>query len=42
MKDILKRCCDRIDRAGGHYDAGGHSNKYGYGRLNAKAGVDLA
>lgn len=42
VKDILKRCCDQIDPAGGQYDANGHSAKYGYGRLNAKTAVDLA
>jgi subtilisin family serine protease len=42
VKDTLKRCCDRIDRKGGAYDANGHSKKYGYGRLNAKKAVDLA
>src|SRR5262249_52033710 len=34
--------CDRIDTAGGQYDAAGHSAKYGYGRLNAKKAVELA
>lgn len=42
VKDILKRCCDRIDKTGGKYDKKGHSNNYGYGRLNAKKAVDLA
>jgi len=42
VKDILKRCCDQIDKAGGKYDASGHSTLYGYGRLNAKKAVDLA
>lgn len=42
VKDILKHSCDRIDAAGGNYDAGGHSGKYGYGRLNAKTAVTLA
>ena len=35
VKDILKRCCDKIDPQNGNYDATGHSPKYGYGRLNA-------
>ncbi|MFQ5846049.1 MAG: S8 family serine peptidase [Candidatus Methylomirabilales bacterium] len=42
VKDVLKRSCDKIDRAGGNYDADGHSPKYGYGRLNAKAAMNLA
>jgi subtilisin family serine protease len=42
VRDILKRCCDRIDRAGGRYDSRGHSKLYGYGRLNAKRAVALA
>ncbi len=43
VKDILKRCCDRIDPQGGNYDATtGHSEKYGFGRLNAGNAVNLA
>jgi subtilisin family serine protease len=42
VKDILKRCCDRIDKADGDYDSNGHSPFYGYGRLNAKKAVELA
>jgi hypothetical protein len=42
VRDILKRCCDRIDKTGGAYDFKGHSKKYGFGRLNAKRAVDLA
>ncbi|HMS82462.1 MAG TPA: S8 family serine peptidase [Nitrospira sp.] len=42
VKDILKRSCDRIDVAGGHYDEHGHSPFYGYGRVNAKRAVELA
>ena len=42
VKDILKRCCDRIDATKKQYDAKGHSKNYGYGRLNAKKAVDLA
>jgi subtilisin-like proprotein convertase family protein len=42
VRDILKRCADRIDTAGGHYDVNGHSAWYGYGRLNARRAVDLA
>lgn len=43
VKDILKRGCDRIDRAKGRYDPGtGHSPLYGYGRVNATKTVKLA
>lgn len=41
-KALLKRSCDRIDPAGGAYDASGHSARYGYGRLNARTAVELA
>ncbi len=39
---MLKRACDRIDPRGGQYDAAGHSDKYGFGRLNALTAVELA
>ncbi len=42
VKDLLKRSCDKIDQAGGKYDASGHSKLYGYGRLNAKTAVTMA
>jgi subtilisin family serine protease len=42
VKDILKRSCERIDTANGHYDANGHSAWYGYGRVNARTAVELA
>ncbi|HEX6127245.1 MAG TPA: S8 family serine peptidase, partial [Pyrinomonadaceae bacterium] len=42
VKDILKRSCERIDTAGGQYDASGHSPFYGFGRVNAKRAVELA
>jgi subtilisin-like proprotein convertase family protein len=42
VKDILRQACDRIDTAGGQYDASGHSPFYGYGRLNARRAVELA
>jgi subtilisin family serine protease len=42
VRDILRRCCDRIDKSKGAYDARGHSKKYGFGRLNAKTAADLA
>lgn len=34
--------CDRIDPAGGRYDANGHSPFYGRGRLNAERAVRTA
>lgn len=42
VRDILQRTADRIDEAGGRYDAAGHSPWYGYGRVNARAAVDAA
>ncbi|MEA5565200.1 S8 family serine peptidase [Anabaena sp. UHCC 0399] len=42
VKDIIKRSCDRIDEAGGNYDANGRSPLYGYGRVNALKAVELA
>ena len=42
VRDVLKDCCDRIDEAGGDYDASGHSSLYGYGRVNAARAVALA
>jgi subtilisin family serine protease len=42
VKDIFKRSSDRIDPHGGAYDGAGHSAKYGFGRLNALAAVQLA
>jgi subtilisin-like proprotein convertase family protein len=42
VKDVLKRCCKRIDDLGSEYDANGHSKQYGYGRLDAMKAVRLA
>jgi subtilisin family serine protease len=42
VRDIIKRSCDRIDTAGGQYNAEGRSPKYGFGRMNAKKAVELA
>ncbi|MEH2432415.1 MAG: S8 family serine peptidase [Nostoc sp.] len=42
VRDIFKRSCDRIDSAGGKYDANGRSPFYGYGRINALKAVELA
>ncbi len=42
VRDIIKQSCDKIDPAGGNYDANGRSPFYGYGRVNAKRAVELA
>ncbi|MDX2067484.1 MAG: S8 family serine peptidase [Haliscomenobacter sp.] len=42
VKNLIKSACDRIDPQGGRYDAGGHSQLYGYGRINALKAVQLA
>jgi subtilisin family serine protease len=43
VKELLGRACDRIDPGNGNYDPGtGHSEKYGFGRLNALTAVELA
>lgn len=42
VREILKKACDRIDPGQGNYDANGHSELYGYGRLNAESAVKLA
>jgi subtilisin family serine protease len=42
VREILKNSCDKIDSAGGAYDAEGRSAKYGFGRLNARKAVELA
>ncbi len=42
VRDILRRCCDRIDSGGGRYGADGRSRLYGFGRVNARRAVELA
>lgn len=42
VREIFKQCCEKIDTAGGQYDATGRSPFYGYGRLNARKAVELA
>ena len=42
VRDVMKRSCERIDTAGGNYDASGHSDFYGFGRLDARKAVELA
>ena len=40
--DILKTTADKIDVAGGAYDASGHSDAYGHGRVNAAKALEEA
>lgn len=42
VKDILKKTADKIDKKNGKYDSKGHSEWYGYGRVNAYKAVKLA
>ena len=42
VKDLIRQSCVRIDEAGGEYDAGGHSDWYGYGRIDAGLAVENA
>jgi hypothetical protein len=42
VKDLFKHSCDKIDPAGGLYNADDWSKFYGYGRLNAKIAINLA
>lgn len=42
VKDVLKRCCERIDDEPGEYDGEGHSKNYGFGRIDARKAVELA
>lgn len=42
VQNILQNSADKIDQAGGAYDVNGHSDKYGYGRVNASAAVQAA
>lgn len=42
VKDLLRRSCDRIDPTEGDYDDDGHSDFYGFGRINADTAVRLA
>ncbi len=39
VREVMKQSCERIDTANGAYDANGHSNLYGFGRLNARKAV---
>ncbi|HDL7342520.1 TPA: S8 family serine peptidase [Yersinia enterocolitica] len=42
VKDIIRDSCDKIDEKNGGYDENGHSEWYGYGRVNAGKAVLLA
>ena len=42
VKDVIKQSCDRIDEANGNYNDQGHSQLYGYGRINALKAVERA
>lgn len=42
VRNIIMNTADKIDPAGGQYDANGHSPKYGHGRINAEAALALA
>jgi subtilisin family serine protease len=42
VKDILRLTADKIDTAKGKYNADGHSEWYGYGRVNAAKAVEVA
>lgn len=42
VKNLIKSACDKIDSSGGNYDAQGHSQLYGFGRINALKAVQNA
>jgi subtilisin family serine protease len=42
VRSIIMNTADKIDIANGQYDDNGHSPKYGHGRINAQAAVDMA
>ncbi len=42
VRRIIMDTCDKIDPEGGDYDSGGHSNLYGFGRINAEKAVLMA
>ncbi|MGB9927608.1 MAG: S8 family serine peptidase [Methanosarcina sp.] len=42
VKQILRDTADKIDQNNGNYDVNGHSNLYGYGRINALKAVERA
>ncbi|NNH68571.1 S8 family serine peptidase [Nocardia uniformis] len=42
VKDLLKASCDKIDPQGAAYGDDGHSDRYGFGRLNGLTAVRAA
>ncbi|MCK4749945.1 MAG: S8 family serine peptidase, partial [Bacteroidales bacterium] len=42
VRNIIMMTADKIDENNGAYDADGHSAKYGHGRINAQAAIDMA
>ncbi|MCC7494236.1 MAG: S8 family serine peptidase [Fimbriimonadaceae bacterium] len=42
VQALLERTADQIDQPGGGYDSNGHSDLYGYGKVNAFAAVQEA
>jgi subtilisin family serine protease len=42
VKDLIRQSCVKIDPQGGQYNAQGHSQFYGYGRIDAAAVVQKA
>lgn len=42
VTEIIRLSSDKIDRFGGKYDKNGHSIYYGFGRINARAAVEMA
>jgi subtilisin family serine protease len=42
VRNIIMMTADKIDENNGEYDADGHSAKYGHGRINAQAAIDMA
>lgn len=42
VKALIQESCMPIDKKGGKYDANGHSNWYGYGRIDAGLAVENA
>ena len=41
IKDIMQKTADKIDDGPGEYDGNGHSDKYGFGRINAERALAL-
>jgi hypothetical protein len=42
LKDILTKTADQVSKSDANYDANGHSNYYGFGRVNALRAVAAA